>query len=405
MAGGAIVRPPEAHELEAFADCLAAAFGVGLPAPQRARLLAALEPGRALACFDGADLVATASSVAIELTLPGPVVSAATGVADVAVLPSHRGRGLFSALLGRLLEVARGSGEALLVLDAASAPRYRRLGFGPASWSARYRLAPGGLVLAAAEPARGGPRPLSATEALETLPAAFDAARRSILGELARTRAWWEEELADLPGPDGAARRWVAWVEGGEVAGFLAYELAASPAGREALVEDLCVRSVAAAGGLWRVLAELDAPGGICLAQRPLDEPLRHALADPRSLEVLAVRDATWLRVVDVAAAVPLRRYGAAGSLTFEVADGRCGWNEGRWVLESDWEGRGHAERTGAPAQLALDVGALASLLAGAASPASLAAAGRVRELAPGALTRAGRLFAAEAVPFASSAP
>jgi predicted acetyltransferase len=74
--------------------------------------------------------------------------------------------------------------------------------------------------------------------------------------------------------------------------------------------------------------------------------------------------------------------------LVLEVEDTFCPWNEGRWRLVGDARGAS-CERTERAPDLALSVRELASAYLGGVSLASLGAAGRVRELRPGALAEA----------------
>ena len=86
-----------------------------------------------------------------------------------------------------------------------------------------------------------------------------------------------------------------------------------------------------------------------------------------------------------------------------EVADAFCPWNAGRWRLVATGEtGTAVAtvERTGEPADLAVDVADLAAAYLGAFRLTDLARAGRVEELVPGALRRADALFASDRAPW-----
>ena len=83
-----------------------------------------------------------------------------------------------------------------------------------------------------------------------------------------------------------------------------------------------------------------------------------------------------------------LRTREGDGSEVFDVRDEFGPWNAGRWRLEG-----GHAERTEAEADLALDVTALGSAYLGGFSFTQLADAGRVEERTDGALGRADEMF------------
>jgi predicted acetyltransferase len=111
-------------------------------------------------------------------------------------------------------------------------------------------------------------------------------------------------------------------------------------------------------------------------------------LSDPRALRFTVV-DGLWLRLVDVETALGARTYLADPGVVLEVADAFCPWNAGRYRLA----GGGCDRDDQAPPDLALDVSALAAAYLGATTLLSLAAAGRVRELTPGAVARASAAF------------
>jgi predicted acetyltransferase len=78
-----------------------------------------------------------------------------------------------------------------------------------------------------------------------------------------------------------------------------------------------------------------------------------------------------------------------------EVADTFCPWNEGRHRV-----GGGGCERTDAEPDLSLSVDALGAAYLGGTSLRSLAEAGRVCELRPGAVARASAAFRGEVEPW-----
>jgi predicted acetyltransferase len=114
-------------------------------------------------------------------------------------------------------------------------------------------------------------------------------------------------------------------------------------------------------------------------------------LADPRALHAAPV-DALWVRLVDVGRALSARRYPAPVDLVLEVRDRFCDWNEGRWHLWGHPAGA-FCDRTDRDPDLVVDVDALGAAYLGGVSLATLAAAGRVREVSPGAVTQAATAF------------
>ncbi|MDI5939955.1 GNAT family N-acetyltransferase, partial [Micromonospora sp. DH15] len=109
------------------------AFHTTLPAETREAERSIWEPQRSLLVFDGADLVASAGAYTRELTVPGAVVPAAH-VTMVAVLPTHRRRGLLTRLMRRQLREVRDAGrEPVAVLWASEGRIYPRFGYGLAA--------------------------------------------------------------------------------------------------------------------------------------------------------------------------------------------------------------------------------------------------------------------------------
>jgi predicted acetyltransferase len=113
----------------------------------------------------------------------------------------------------------------------------------------------------------------------------------------------------------------------------------------------------------------------------------------------MALGDGVWLRVVEVASALAGRRYAADGRLAIELADEFCAWNDGIWELAVE-NGVPIVQPTTEAADLACDVTDLGAAYLGAFSFRRLADAGRVRELQPGALSRADALFRTERAPW-----
>jgi predicted acetyltransferase len=125
---------------------------------------------------------------------------------------------------------------------------------------------------------------------------------------------------------------------------------------------------------------------------------------EPRELH-RRTGDAIWMRVTDVAAALPQRPYGDAGVLTIAVDDDLCAWNRGTFVLETTGEDS-HVERveddggTGGGADLRLPVSSLSVLLSGHRSASVLARAGLLVARDDDAVRRADRVFATEYAPW-----
>jgi predicted acetyltransferase len=153
---------------------------------------------------------------------------------------------------------------------------------------------------------------------------------------------------------------------------------------------------------LWRYILSLDLAGTIQLHARPVDDPGRWRLADPRRLRTTHVGDHLWVRLLDLPASLAARRYATDGRLVLEVTDALRPRNQGRFLLEGGPDGAS-CEPTGADADLALDVADLGAAYVGGVRPTVLARAGRVVELRPGALRRADAMLASDPAPLCTT--
>jgi predicted acetyltransferase len=209
-----------------------------------------------------------------------------------------------------------------------------------------------------------------------------------------RNSVWWENrEIADPEERrDGAGpKRWVAYERDGSIEGYAVYRhkpgFEAGATSAELRVLEALGTSPEALRDLWAYLLAVDWVATVKAFLLPPDHALFLLLSTPRRMRY-RMGDGIWVRLVDVGAALSGRSYSGEGSIVFEVEDGFCPWNEGRWKLAG-----GRAERSKDATELSLPVQSLGSALLGGVSFAALRRAGRVVELKAGAIERADALF------------
>ncbi|MCF6526018.1 GNAT family N-acetyltransferase [Streptomyces sp. JJ36] len=396
-------------DLDAWFGVLGTAFGGALQAPEeRDKWRALCEPARSIGAWDGSEAVGTAGAFSFRMTVPGGAAVPTAGVTMVSVKPTHRRRGILRAMMRRQLDDVRSWGEPLAVLTASEPVIYGRFGYGVAAeqLTARVDTAVMRPVLPQGADALRirlvDPLAPEVRRACEEL-----YARRVPLrpGMLERRPGWERVPVHDPESSrEGASPMYCALAErDGELRGYVRYavrpdwDAAGSPAG-EVLLRDLEALDPAAHGALYDYLFGLDLTSRLRIGNRPVDDPLLHLVPDVRRCEV-RVRDGLHLRLVDVGAALSARAYAAPVDVVLEVSDPFCPWNEGRWRL-SGGPGGASCERTRDEAELALSVRELAAAFLGGTSLSALAAAGRVRELRPGALTETAVAFRGEVAPW-----
>jgi len=401
------IRPvADDREFRSFIECDAAAFAEDLAEEDLSLNLRFLELGRTAAAFEGAGLVGSSGNLSMELTVPGGAVLACAGVTWVGVLPSHRRRGILTAMMARLLDDALAHGEPIAALLASESSIYGRFGFGPATQVATYSLEKVHAGLRQPLPARGAIRLLDNGRAPAVLPAIQDRVRRTHAGGCSRSDGWWARHLADLPARrHGRSRLFHAVHDpdgGGPPDGFITWRVKQRWDGNPdhvAHVLEVQASDDAVRLALVEFVCHLDLVGRLELSACPVDEPLRWALAEPRRLMLTGAHDLLWVRILDVARCLQARTYGGGERLVLEVADGFRPASGGRFALDTSGGRVACSPTTEAP-DLVLGVEELGALFLGGVSAVTLAAAQRLREATPGAVERAARLFATPTLPF-----
>jgi predicted acetyltransferase len=234
------------------------------------------------------------------------------------------------------------------------------------------------------------------------MPDVYERYRLMQPGALTRTETWWERYLSDPPNWrwGASARYYVVYKgESGEYEGYANYRIKdewknGSP-NHTLMLMQLIATSPEARAALWRFCFNVDLMATVQARNFSAEEPVRWMLRDPRRLRVTHSGDFLWVRLVDVPAALSGRRYAGADRLVFEVADAFRPETSGRYVLEGGVDGATCA-RTDEDADIALSVADLGATYLGGVHFTTLAQAGRVCELTPGALRRADALFASE---------
>jgi predicted acetyltransferase len=141
--------------------------------------------------------VGTTAIFTRELTVPGGVVRAAA-VTAVGVLPTHRRRGVLTALMRQQLEDVRAAGEPVAALWASEPAIYGRFGYGLASRVAEVRLRSAGVRLLPSAPEPEGRMALiEPAEAIPRIAPLYAAVRRTRPGHLDRGDAWWRHRVYD----------------------------------------------------------------------------------------------------------------------------------------------------------------------------------------------------------------
>src|SRR5439155_16385800 len=147
--------------------------------------------------------------------------------------------------------------------------------------------------------------------------------RKEHPGAIPRSEFYWRNLWADRkPGDEAHVIHEDA---SGVVDGYVRYHVRsqwdAGLANSVIDVRDMITTSEEAGKALWRHLLDVDLVRTVKLFARPVDEPVRWWLANPRALKVTRHGDLFWTRLLDIPRSLAARRYRADGELILEITD------------------------------------------------------------------------------------
>lgn len=358
------------------------------------------EPGRTLGAFADGELVGTAQSFGSRLAVPGGGVVPHAAVSRIGVRADWTRRGVLTALQRAQLRAMRAAGDVVATLRASETVIYGRYGYGVAT---RYRDVRIDRRRAAPRTRPQGRVRLVEGEAGERIARElFEELWPRRAGSVARWSAWWDwnvrrafaEEnlrLAVRSGPAGDD-------------GYVAFQV--TPGVHDATEEkpttltvlDLWARNAEAWADLWVFVLGIDLVNAVTAVGRPVDEQVEWLLGDRRACRVADQADETWLRLLDVPAALAARTYRAGAPVVVGVRDAHLPENAGSYRVAADG-----VTRVGDAPELVLDVDVLASAYLGDVSFRTLAASRRLDVVEPAAVARADALFAVSEAPWAGT--
>jgi len=359
-----------------------------------------IEVDRMHAARADGEIVGGAGAFTYRMSVPGGGSVSAGGVTVVGVLPTHRRRGVLTAMMKAQLEDCRARGDEVAYLWASEATIYGRFGYGLASRIGAVELPRERTRFAQPFEPRGTVRLLDLEEAAKLFPPLYEQVFSQRPGMFTRSKAWWEtRKLSDDPARrrGGPLNRALLELDG-KPAGYALYRVAqdwtAGVSSGRVTIQEVVTPTPEATRELWRWLLDFDWTSQLTADLLPLDHPLFLLLAEPRRMK-FQVNDGVWVRILDVPAALSARTFSGDGAVVLDVRDAFMPESAGRYRVAADG-----VERTDAEAEIALDVSALGSVYLGGFTFRQLAESFRADEVVDGAIERADALFATSIEPW-----
>ena len=399
LPNGLELRAITESEIPSFVRAIDLGFGNSTPDSRIEAETRIIECDRSFAVFDGKQIVGTIGAQTLPMSLPGGGVGSCGGIAYVTVKPSHRRRGILTAMMTNQLAQARKRGEIFSMLWASEAMIYGRYGFGVATATQNASIEkPYANFRRDMDDAPGTLRMMSGKAALPHMQRVWNSAMGIWAGMLERRDHWWGFTIAD---PEherhGTTDRYrVVYLNNEAPEGYVVYRIQSDSL--ELAVEELVWVTDDAHKGLWEYLFGVDLVTTISYWNLTADDPLLWLVGDSRRLRRVEL-DGMWLRIVDVKAALESRTYAVDGELIIKVSDEYCPWNDATYRLTVQSGEASVAEVDGA-ADLSLYADALGATYLGGVSFSTLEAAMRLESSSIEHLALADAMFKTERLPW-----
>lgn len=319
--------------------------------------------------------VATACTVKGYIVARGDVDLSCGGVAAVATLSEHRGKGYAEKFMAEVLREMRNAGHLITSLYAFRDPFYAKVGYGTSGW--RWKIVC---------PAHRLPKTTNSMPVRQVMPNEVEclgpvhtAFIRKLSGSVVRGKDEWKRRMGKKPpmvyaiGDPIEAYLWVRVTEfwGNVDVGEVAWS---TPRGYDAVFAVL--RNI---GLNQKTFTWMEPPNSRTLAAH-FDQGIE-----------CSIYRQTMHRVLDVPAAVQALRPKGSGTFTFSVRDQHLPENDGAWSVSWN-EGPPRVERS-PHGDLAFSIAAFSQAFMGSPSVRELADHGLVDVRDQNAIETAERLF------------
>ena len=355
----------------------------------------ALNDGRGVVAVDDGIIVGYSIAYPLKMNV-GKERFPTTLLDNVAVLPTHRRRGILNRMMDFHMRDFYERGETLSGLGASESIIYGRYGYGIGSMQVDFSIDRRDTAFINDFSTKGKYRFINSTDALYTFPEVAERASAKRSGFMKGTESLWKLYLSDpeYRRGDDSELFHVIYEEDGQVDGYVSYRIRKDTL----MIHEMISATSRSHTALWRYCFGVDLMSRIDAPKRPVDDPLPWMLVDPRRLHQ-SLRDDLWLRMVVVKDALSERSYGYEGRLVFEIKDRFCPWNANSYELEGSPQGSRCVLTSKSP-DISISAANLSSAYLGGTTFTALARAGRAQENKQGSFALADNMFRTDLQPW-----
>ena len=373
------VRPARADEMEQIGLMSAYVYGGSFGDEADNITATSIRPEWTLCAFDGPRLITSFGAFPFTMRANGSAIAFA-GVTAVGTLPEYRRQGLLRRIMTQAIADQREQGQSVSGLWASQAAIYQRYGYAAAGTLRNYAIDTVDIRFADGDGGNCRVERVSGGQGIEFARQIYKRFIADRFGYLHRSSILWQNNIYDTES-DGPVHTAVAYREG-EPQGYVAYTLRSNKVNhvsrnQEIIIRDFGWLDIDAYRSLWTFLSQHDLVGRVAWASAPMDDPAMLLMQEPRLLHCND-REGSWMRIIDVPAALAQRGYDGEGDLVIGVrGDDFAVWNNGNWRIRCDGN-EAEVSSVKSDADVELSIGALTSLYTGMCSTQQLSSAGLI---------------------------
>ncbi len=391
------IRTATDNDWESVCRADGRAFGFGYTDAEMAERKPLHDLSRFRIALDNGEVVSTAGSYALDVTLPGGACVPMGGVTWVSTLATHRRQGIMRQVVEAVHADIDERGEPLATLWASEGGIYEHLGYGLAS---QVRVTTINPRLASIRPEycpqKGTVRYIDGDAAISKMTKTWERFRRCRTGEVNHEQTYNEIAYPMRSRQEGAMSGTYYL---GHADGYAAYRIEQKwNTGHPAHIlhlSELASITPEAHAALWQTLLTVDLVGEIRSSSIALDDPLPFLLDNQRALRTIELNDGIWANVRDPAICFGTRSYRCSDRLVIE-SDGK------RWAIEGGPDGASCRVVRTRP-DLVTTHAWFSALLYGGTLPSALVAGRRMTARNADVVNRADMFFGTALVPHCQS--
>ena len=303
---------------------------------------------RLIAAFDekSKSIVGTGGADKFKITVPGGKTLDMAGIAYMGTAPTHKRKGIFTSMMGKLHNQAKDRGDILAGLWASQSLLYSRFGYGLATYREDWKIYSHFTKLIKETSNDIRLEFLDKDKALIEIPKIYEKYRKNQNGFTDKSEGYWkyllhEDEKAKYNKSGLSGFFFTLCYKNEKPSGYIIYNIKKeSGVAHEADKGELVIQEQIALDSdstiaLWNFVFGVELIEKVFINRRAPNDPLYFLLENPRKLERNTI-DGLWVRIIDAIKLLESREYNSKGKIVIELIGQNQPDIEGRYKLETD---------------------------------------------------------------------